>query len=98
MNNSIILVPGLGTVPPESWPFADKSWLLELHDTGGDAGVFAYQYTAQFPSNKTPWETIMLQGFNFLEHLASIRVEEGSDMVSTLDITVPTSGAHSLDL
>ena len=77
---SIILVPGIGTIPPKDWPFANTDWLASLPGSGAKARVLSYEYSAPLASRKLSWESILMLGYDLLPNLSDFR--SGSDLDS----------------
>jgi hypothetical protein len=80
---SIVLVPGIGTISPENWPFADRNWLATLPGSGSGARILAYGYASPFPDTKFPWESILMLGYDFLQCLGDARSELDARLVSS---------------
>lgn len=81
---SIVLVPGIGTPPPELWPFASQEWLSTLPEAGSHARIMAYEYESPFTGNKPAWESILMQGYDLLQHLSDARSQLDLDLVSSV--------------
>ncbi|KAF2009119.1 tetratricopeptide repeat domain-containing protein [Aaosphaeria arxii CBS 175.79] len=71
----IILVPGIGTSSPDNWPFADQDWLSTLPGSGRKARILAYRYATPFAGNKFSWESVLMLGYDFLQHLSDARTQ-----------------------
>ncbi|KAL5344308.1 hypothetical protein ACLOAV_010737 [Pseudogymnoascus australis] len=69
----IVLVPGTGTTSPENWPFADPEWLATLPGSGAGARILTYKYASPFGATKPSWESILMLGYDFLQHLSDAR-------------------------
>ncbi|KAG9250043.1 tetratricopeptide repeat domain-containing protein [Emericellopsis atlantica] len=68
-NVDLVLVPGTRTIPPEDWPFANPEWLATLPGSGAGARVLAYNYASPFEGTKPSWESILMLGYDLLQHL-----------------------------
>lgn len=79
---SIVLVPGTGTTSPENWPFADPEWLATLPGSGAGARILAYEYASPFGGTKPSWESILILGYDFLQHLSDARSQSDPSLVS----------------
>ncbi|GFF26769.1 tetratricopeptide repeat domain-containing protein [Aspergillus udagawae] len=75
----IILVPGIGTTLPQNWPFANEEWLASLPGSGAGARVLAYEYASPFAGTKPSWESMLMLGYDFLQHLSDERSQFDSD-------------------
>lgn len=82
LKSSIFLVPGTGTTSPEDWPFANPEWLTTLPGSGAGARILAYKYVSPFAGIKPSWESILMLGYDFLQHLSDARLQSNSDLVS----------------
>ncbi|KAL1884476.1 hypothetical protein Plec18167_002066 [Paecilomyces lecythidis] len=76
----IVLIPGIGTSAPESWPFADQDWLPTV-PVGAGTRIFAYQYTSLFSGNDPSWGSILMLGYDLLELM--INIPSQSDLQAT---------------
>jgi hypothetical protein len=94
---SIVLVPGIGTVSPENWPFANKEWLSTLPSSGAGARILSYKYSSPFTGTKFSWESILMLGYDLLQQLNDARSQSNPDSVSEL-VIIPShwaSGMHA---
>lgn len=82
MNSSIVLIPGIGTTSPENWPFADHEWLASLPGSGAGARILAYEYASPFAGPKPSWESILMLGYDLLQHLLDARSQSSYNAVS----------------
>ncbi|TVY21056.1 hypothetical protein LARI1_G001255 [Lachnellula arida] len=89
----IILVPGIGTIWPEDWPFTDPEWLATLPGSGAGARILAYKYASPFAGTKPSWESILMLGYDFLQHLSDTRLQPDSDLTTNKPIVIV---CHSL--
>lgn len=80
-NSSIVLVPGIGTAPPETWPFADPQWLAALPGSGTRASILEYDYASLFAGTKPSWEALLMLGYDLLQHLSDARPQRDPDLV-----------------
>ncbi|PYH33080.1 esterase/lipase family protein [Aspergillus neoniger CBS 115656] len=78
----IILVPGIGTIPPKNWPFANTDWLASLPGSGAKANVLSYEYSSPLASRNPSWESILMLGYDLLQNLSDFR--SGSDLDSPI--------------
>jgi len=70
---SIILVPGIGTPPVETWPFCSKEWLQDtLPSTAARPRVLAFQHGIT-PNDPFSWEELLMQGFSLLNDIVDLR-------------------------
>lgn len=81
---SIILVPGIGTIPPNKWPFANEDWLATLPSSVSGARILAYEYTSELS-----WESIMMLGYDFLQRLVDTRSKLDTHLVSSWAWALP---------
>ncbi|KAJ9300380.1 hypothetical protein DTO217A2_7960 [Paecilomyces variotii] len=88
----IILVPGIGTVSPGKWPFADQEWLSTL-PSGSGARILAYEYASPFAGTKPSWESILMLGYDLLQNLSDARSQSNTDPISKRPILIV---CHSL--
>ncbi|KAN0095890.1 tetratricopeptide repeat domain containing protein [Hyaloscypha variabilis] len=88
----IVLIPGFGTPPVESWPFCSDSWLSAcLPQAISRARLLAFDYV--FPLDDSfSWENIWLQGDQFIKKLSEARKTDGC----TEDIRPMIFVCHSL--
>ena len=89
LDYSIVLVPGIGTTLPENWPFANQEWLATLPDSGAGAHILAYEYASPFVGTKASWESLLILGYDFLQHLCDSRSRTDPHLVR--DILFQTS-------
>ena len=80
--SSIILVPGIGTTSPEDWPFVNQEWLATLPGSGVRARILAYKYASPFVAGKLSWESILILGYDLLQHLSDARSQSDPDLAS----------------
>jgi hypothetical protein len=80
---SIVLVPGIGTISPELWPFASQEWLSTLPGAGAGARIIAYEYASPFKGTKHTWESMLMQGYDLLQQLSDARSQSRPDLVSS---------------
>lgn len=80
-NASIILIPGIGTTSPEYWPFADQDWLASLPGSVAGARILAYEYASPFAVTKPSWESILMLGYDLLQHLHDVRSQPSYNLV-----------------
>lgn len=52
-----------------------------LPGSGAGAHVFAYEYPSPFMGAKPSWESILMLGYDLLQHLSDIRLEGDFDPV-----------------
>ncbi|RQM08659.1 hypothetical protein DH86_00000379 [Scytalidium sp. 3C] len=69
----VVLVPGIGTPSPENWPFANQEWLATLPGRGGAERILAYEFASPFAGPKASWESVLVLGYDFLQHLSDGR-------------------------
>lgn len=84
LKSSIVLVPGIGTVLPENWPFANQEWLSTLPGSSAGARVLAYEYASPFAGPNHSWESMLMLGYDLLQHLSDARSQSDADLVSEL--------------
>ncbi|KAL6699691.1 tetratricopeptide repeat domain-containing protein [Trichoderma pleuroticola] len=89
----IVLIPGIGTTSPENWPFADHEWLASLPSSGTGARILAYEYASPFAGTKPSWESILMLGYDLLQHLLDARSQPTYNVIDTKPIVVV---CHSL--
>ncbi|CAG8410489.1 unnamed protein product [Penicillium salamii] len=89
----IVLVPGIGTTLPENWPFANQEWLATLPDPSLEVRILAYEYASPFASTKPSWESILMLGYDLLQHLSAVRSLSGPDATAKKPILIV---CHSL--
>ncbi|KAJ5129351.1 uncharacterized protein N7515_005390 [Penicillium bovifimosum] len=89
----IVLVPGIGTISPEEWPFADPEWLSTLPGSCGEARIFAYEYPSPFLGTKPSWESMLMLGYDLLQQLGDARSQSDLDETITKPILLV---CHSL--
>ncbi|TVY47452.1 hypothetical protein LOCC1_G002772 [Lachnellula occidentalis] len=89
----IVLVPGTGTISPESWPFANPEWLATLPGSGAGARILAYEYASPFTGTKPSWESILVLGYDLLQKLSDARSQSDSDLTTNKPIVIV---CHSL--
>ncbi|PLB49703.1 tetratricopeptide repeat domain-containing protein [Aspergillus steynii IBT 23096] len=75
----IILIPGIGTTLPENWPFADREWLATLPGAPGGPRILAYEYASPFVGAKPSWESLLMLGYDLLQHISDARSPTDSD-------------------
>lgn len=80
-NASIVLIPGIGTTSPENWPFASQDWLASLPSSGTGARILAYEYASPFAVTKPSWESILMLGYDLLQHLYDARSQPSHSLV-----------------
>lgn len=85
LKSNIVLVPGIGTALPESWPFANEEWLSTLPGSGVGACIFAYEYASPFAGANYSWESVLMLGYDLLQHLSDARSQPDPDMVCELE-------------
>lgn len=79
--NSIILIPGLGTPPVETWPFCSTSSLQSFLPTAiKRARLLAFDYTIPLADNFS-WENFLLQGEHLLRALSEAQHDGDSNQV-----------------
>ncbi|KAK2774312.1 hypothetical protein FQN52_004296 [Onygenales sp. PD_12] len=88
----IVLVPGIGTATPENWPFANQEWLTSLPGYGAGARILAYEYPSPFAGTKPSWVSILMLGYDLLQHLNE-RSQPDPDLSSKKPILIV---CHSL--
>lgn len=79
---SIVLVPGIGSCSPENWPFATRQWLQTLPSSGAGVRTLAYEYGSPFASSKPSWESILMLGYDLLDHLSKTQALSDPNVVS----------------
>ncbi|KAL2833318.1 tetratricopeptide repeat domain-containing protein [Aspergillus cavernicola] len=89
----IVLVPGIGTISPENWPFANKEWLATLPSSGAGARILSYEYSSPFVGTKPSWESILMLGYDLLQHLRDTRSQSDLDLTINKPILIV---CHSL--
>ncbi|KAI0449877.1 tetratricopeptide repeat domain-containing protein [Xylaria acuta] len=89
----IILVPGIGTPPPKNWPFADQNWLATLPYHGAGVRVLSYEYSSPFVGSKPSWESILMLGYDLLQHLSEAQSQSTADLFNSKPIVIV---CHSL--
>ncbi|KAI1078974.1 tetratricopeptide repeat domain-containing protein [Whalleya microplaca] len=89
----IVLVPGIGTTSPENWPFASPEWLATLPGSGAGARILSYEYASPFAGTKPSWESILMLGYDFLQHLHDARSQSGPDPTTNVPLVIVS---HSL--
>ncbi|KAI1741754.1 tetratricopeptide repeat domain-containing protein [Xylaria scruposa] len=89
----IILVPGIGTPVPKNWPFADQSWLATLPYHGAGVRVLSYEYSSPFVGSKPSWESLLMLGYDFLQHLSEAQSQSTTDLFNSKPIVIV---CHSL--
>ncbi|KAL3469683.1 tetratricopeptide repeat domain-containing protein [Aspergillus californicus] len=89
----IVLVPGIGTVSPENWPFANKEWLSTLPSSGDGARILSYNYSSPFTGTKFSWESILMLGYDLLQQLNDDRSQSNPDSTTNKPILIV---CHSL--
>jgi hypothetical protein len=72
-NNSIVIIPGVATLPPEAWGQPARSWLQSLvsEPLGSRAQVWVYSY-ALLSSSTTLMQKIFNEGIDLLESLIDL--------------------------
>ena len=78
---SIVLIPGIGTISPKEWPFANEEWLATLPGSSAGTRIFAYEYASPFAGAKPSWESILMLGHDLLQHISNARSSLAPDMV-----------------
>ncbi|KAE8379026.1 tetratricopeptide repeat domain-containing protein [Aspergillus bertholletiae] len=78
----LVLVPGVGTTSPENWPFANKEWLATLPGSLLGPRILVYEYGSPFGVTKPSWESFLMLGYDFLEHLRDMRSQLDSDLAT----------------
>ncbi|GAB0138585.1 hypothetical protein EsDP_00006814 [Epichloe bromicola] len=78
--SSIVLVPGIGTNSPENWPFANREWLATLPGSGAGARILTFQYASPFAGTMPSWESILMTGYDLLQHLGDTRSQSDQDL------------------
>ncbi|OQD75303.1 hypothetical protein PENDEC_c007G00972 [Penicillium decumbens] len=89
----IVLIPGIGTPLPGTWPFANPEWLTTLPGFGARARVLAYEYPSPFIGNKPSWESFLMLGYDLLEILSDARSSSDPDLTTKKPILMV---CHSL--
>ncbi|KAM0806780.1 putative Tetratricopeptide repeat domain-containing protein [Seiridium cardinale] len=89
----IVLVPGIGTTPPEHWPFANQEWLDTLSGSRAGSRVLAYEYASPFAGPKPSWESILMLGYDFLQHLSNAQSHANPDLTTSRPVCIV---CHSL--
>ncbi|RAL14029.1 NB-ARC and TPR domain protein [Aspergillus homomorphus CBS 101889] len=89
----IALIPGIGTSPPEDWPFAKPEWLATLPGSGTGARVLAYEYASPFTGSKPSWESMLMLAYDLLQHLSDSRSRLHPDLILNRPILIV---CHSL--
>ncbi|RDW79835.1 hypothetical protein BP6252_04473 [Coleophoma cylindrospora] len=92
----IVLVPGIGTTSPENWPFANQEWLATLPSSGARARILAYKYASPFAGTKPSWESILMLGYDLLQHLSDARSRLDPEQASETTIKPIVIVCHSL--
>ncbi|KGO69642.1 Tetratricopeptide-like helical [Penicillium italicum] len=82
----IVLVPGIGTPPPEEWPFADEEWLATLPGSSAGTRILAYKYASPFTATKPSWESMLMLGHNLLQHISDARSLSAPDVTTSKPI------------
>ena len=69
---SIVIVPGVATLPPEAWLDSTGSWIQALlTSTGPRAQVWIYNYTF-LESSTTFMQKVLGEGTDLLNHLMEL--------------------------
>ncbi|KAJ5245741.1 hypothetical protein N7489_005837 [Penicillium chrysogenum] len=89
----ILLVPGIGTTLVENWPFANQEWLATLPGSNPGVRILAYEYTSPFAGIRPSWESILMLGYDLLQHLSAVRSQSGPDVTTSKPILIV---CHSL--
>ncbi|KAK2811685.1 hypothetical protein FQN50_002031 [Emmonsiellopsis sp. PD_5] len=89
----IVLVPGIGTPMPENWPFANQEWLATLPSSGAGARILAYEYPSPFAGTKPSWASILMLGYDFLQHLSDAISQPGPGLSTNKPVLIV---CHSL--
>ncbi|KAI0441439.1 tetratricopeptide repeat domain-containing protein [Xylaria telfairii] len=89
----IILVPGIGTPAPKDWPFADETWLATLSHPSAGVRVLSYEYVSPFVGSKLSWESVLMLGYDFLQHLSEVQSQSTADLFNSKPIVIV---CHSL--
>ncbi|KAJ5948681.1 hypothetical protein N7454_001988 [Penicillium verhagenii] len=76
----IVLVPGIGTPSPRTWPFASLEWLTSLPGSGAGIRVLAYEYSSPFTGSTPSWESILMLGYDLLQNLIDTRSASDPDL------------------
>jgi hypothetical protein len=70
----------------ENWPFANQEWLATLPGSNPGVRILAYEYTSPFAGIRPSWESILMLGYDLLQHLSAVRSQSGPDVVSEVAI------------
>ncbi|KAK2800317.1 hypothetical protein FQN51_006225 [Onygenales sp. PD_10] len=89
----IVLVPGIGTPVPENWPFANQEFLATLPSSGAGARILAYEYPSPFAGTKPSWASILMLGYDFLQHLGDAISQPGPSLSTNKPVLIV---CHSL--
>ncbi|KAF2665940.1 tetratricopeptide repeat domain-containing protein [Microthyrium microscopicum] len=89
----VVLVPGIGTTSPENWPFANEAWLATIPGFSAAARILAYEYASPFMGTKPSWESILMLGYDFLQHLSDVPSQIGTRVTANRPIFIV---CHSL--
>jgi len=81
---SIVLIPGIGTTSPENWPFASRTWLATLPDAGDGARILAYEYPSPFTIHNPSCESLLMLGYDLLQHLNDVRSQADQSLASVI--------------
>ncbi|KAL7794447.1 tetratricopeptide repeat domain-containing protein [Trichoderma ceciliae] len=88
-----VLIPGIGTAPPESWPFVEQEWLANLPNSGAGARILTYEYASPFAGAKPSWESILMLGYDLLQHLLDEQSQSSPNLATTKPMVIV---CHSL--
>ncbi|OQE22153.1 hypothetical protein PENFLA_c013G10931 [Penicillium flavigenum] len=89
----IVLIPGIGTILPEEWPFANEEWLATLPGSSTGTRILAYEYASPFAATRPSWESILVLGHDLLQHISNARSSLAPDMTTNKPILMV---CHSL--
>lgn len=51
----VVLVPGIGTIPPDNWSFANQNWLATLPEPGSRARILHMNTIRHFQTPDSLW-------------------------------------------